>query len=219
LHNRTTDAEPIDVDRGIERFASMKNRLLLWFNRLNSDFSGYITLGARASCDRSEDMTRRLWSHEHPASLWWVQYLNSVCDWSKFMWVFSLVNRRSLVNQWKGSHKFRYPKMWVQIPLEPTNFSLVDCSVRLIWNITYIILHLKFTVYMQYIKSYTIAFSFLYNTPIHLWIGKQWCFVFPCLTLEKLNYTKYFTWQYLIINLNHGSFQKIFHNFLIEKIM
>jgi hypothetical protein len=29
LHNRTTDAEPIDVDRGIERFASMKNRLLL----------------------------------------------------------------------------------------------------------------------------------------------------------------------------------------------
>jgi hypothetical protein len=102
LRNRTTegrlnslamiyiyDTEPIDVDWVIERFANMKNRrLLLWFNRLNSDFSGYITLGARASCDRSEDRTRRLWSNEHPASLWWVQYLNSVCDWSKFMWVF-----------------------------------------------------------------------------------------------------------------------------------
>ena len=102
------DTEPIDVDRVIERFASMKNRrLLLWFNRLNSDFSGYITLGARASCDRSEDTTRRLWSHEHPASLSWVQYLNSFCDWSKFMWVFSSVNRLSSVNQWKGSHKFK----------------------------------------------------------------------------------------------------------------
>jgi hypothetical protein len=28
----------------------------------------------------------------------------------------------------------RYPKMQVQIPLEPTNFSLVDCSIRIIWN-------------------------------------------------------------------------------------
>jgi hypothetical protein len=54
LRNRTTegclnslawssyinDTEPIHVDGVIERFASMKNwRLLLWFNRLNSDLS------------------------------------------------------------------------------------------------------------------------------------------------------------------------------------
>jgi hypothetical protein len=25
--------------------------------------------------------------------------------------------------------------MRVQIPLEPTNFSLLDCSVRIIWNL------------------------------------------------------------------------------------
>jgi hypothetical protein len=69
-------------------------------------FLGRSILGARASCDRSEDMTRRLWSHKHPASLWWVQYSNSVCDWSIFMWVFSLVNRWASVNQWKDSHKY-----------------------------------------------------------------------------------------------------------------
>jgi hypothetical protein len=102
LRNRTTegrlnslammyihDTEPIDIDRVIERFASMKNRrLLFWFNRLNSDFSGYITLGARASCDRSEGTTRR-------------------------------EGRRSSLNQWKGSHKFRPITNRVQILNSP----------------------------------------------------------------------------------------------------
>jgi hypothetical protein len=77
------------------------------------------TLDSRASCDRSEDTTRRLWSHEHPASLWCVQYLNSVCDWSKFIWVFSLVNLWASVNQWKDSHKFRRITNRVQILNSP----------------------------------------------------------------------------------------------------
>jgi hypothetical protein len=68
-----------------------------------------VTLGARASCDR-KDTTRRLWSHEHPASLWWIQYLNSVCDWSKFIRVFSLVNLWASVNQWKDSHRMQLSK-------------------------------------------------------------------------------------------------------------
>jgi hypothetical protein len=77
-----------------------------WMTKIFDKVKPDPTLGARACCDRSEDTTRRLWSHEHPASLWWVQYLNPVCDWSKFMRVFSLVNQRSSVNQWKDSHKY-----------------------------------------------------------------------------------------------------------------
>jgi hypothetical protein len=49
----------------------------------------------------------RLWSQVLPPSLWWVQYLNSVCDWSKFVRAFSLVNQWAAVNRWKDSHKFR----------------------------------------------------------------------------------------------------------------
>ena len=73
---------------------------------IHDNHQAWGTLGARALCDRSEGTVWRLWSHKHPASLWWVQYLNSVCGWSKFMRVFSLIDRCSLVNQSKDSHKY-----------------------------------------------------------------------------------------------------------------
>jgi hypothetical protein len=49
-------------------------------------------------------------------------------------WIRFATNPRWLDNSMGIERRSRYPKMRVQIPLEPTNFSLFDCSVRIIWK-------------------------------------------------------------------------------------
>jgi hypothetical protein len=73
------------------------------------------TLGARASCDRSEDTTKRLWSHEHPASLCEFNILTLfvigqyLCE--SFHWLTDerrLANERTRINLDQSQTDFKY---------------------------------------------------------------------------------------------------------------
>jgi hypothetical protein len=97
---------------GIKAPSSINDRLV---GKKLLMIGGKATLDARASCYRSEDTTRRLWSHERPASLWWVQYLNSVYDWSNlcecFHWLTDerrLTNEKTHTNLDQSQTEFKY---------------------------------------------------------------------------------------------------------------
>jgi hypothetical protein len=77
--------------------------------RISEDGSE-IELKHCASSNSSVKSSRKYFVH-----LNWITLATNPC-WDK-------VERRS-----------GYPKMRVQIPLEPTNFSLLACSFRLIWK-------------------------------------------------------------------------------------
>ena len=54
-------------------------------------------------------------------------------------------------------------------------------------NITHIILHLKFTVYITLSLTQLLSVFFIIRLYACAGIDKQWWFVFRCLTLENLN--------------------------------